>query len=95
VKKLFDYLSKFIFIFAVVFFFYGVWKYPDGPIKVCGENRYCGKQGQPHTIEDFEDHNRWNIISMTLIPLAILLSFINNGIKKKDDLEQNFSSKIK
>jgi hypothetical protein len=48
----------------IAVFFYGVGRYPDGPIHPCveGENYlikyhpdgYCGKQGQPHTADEYQ-----------------------------------------
>jgi hypothetical protein len=53
--------------FAVVgimmlFFFWGVWRFPDGPIHTCVEHGYCGKQGQPHSRKDFELYDRWETL---------------------------------
>lgn len=40
-------------------FAYGLIRYPDGPIHPCGVGHYCGKQGQPHTREQYLAFERW------------------------------------
>lgn len=92
-RSLFDSLSKFIFIFAIAGFFYGIWKFPDAPIRPCGENRYCGKYGKAHSVEDFRDYNRWEIFNMISIPSAIFLALFNDRMKKKFKPEQYFPQK--
>lgn len=42
------------------FFGYGMFRFPDNPIRPCQEHGYCGKQGQPRTLEDFVAFSRWN-----------------------------------
>jgi hypothetical protein len=86
-KTLIEYLSKFVFTFTLIFFFYGMLQFPDSPIHSCGENSYCGKQGQHRTIEDFEAFNRWQTVNMVSFPLTFLLLFINKR-NKKDELKQ-------
>ncbi len=41
-----------------VWFFLGMGKFPDAPIRRCGLS-YCGKQGQPHSKIDFERFSLW------------------------------------
>ncbi|MDQ6787302.1 MAG: hypothetical protein M3033_10885 [Acidobacteriota bacterium] len=88
-KTFIDYLSKFVFTITLIFFFYGIIRFPDGPIHRCDENSYCGKQGQHRTIEDFEAYNRWQTISLVSFPLMFILLFISER-NKKDKLKHYF-----
>ncbi len=81
-KNVLDYLSKFVFVFTIIFFFYGFMQFPDSPIRLCGENQYCGKQGQSHTVEDFERYKRYGTINIISFPISFFLLFINNRNKK-------------
>ena len=46
--------ALFLLASMLCYFFYGVARFPDAPIEPCGTNQYCGKQGQPHTLDEFE-----------------------------------------
>jgi hypothetical protein len=41
------------------FFAYGMARFPDSPIHPCKVNHSCGKQGQPHTYDDFRAFAAW------------------------------------
>lgn len=83
-KKTIDLLLKLVFTFTLIWFFYGMIKYPDGLISNCGENKYCGKQGQHYTVEDFEDYKRWGTINIIAFPATFLLGIINKKINKSE-----------
>jgi hypothetical protein len=52
-------------------FCFGMWKFPDAPIHPCGDGKYCGKQGQPHTYKDYESYNLWNTTMLYLWPIGM------------------------
>jgi len=37
-------------------------RFPDGPIHICSSHGYCGKQGQPHSLRDFESYVWWESV---------------------------------
>jgi hypothetical protein len=51
----------------------GIILYPDGPIHPCVEHDYCGKQGQPHTRQDFDEYNVWVKMCMWGCPVGVLV----------------------
>ena len=83
-KKLIDLLLKLVFTFTLIWFFNGVLKFPDALISQCSENNYCGKYGNHHSVEDFEDYRRWNIINFIAFPVIFLLLMLNKQIDNKD-----------
>lgn len=82
-------LLKFVFTFTFIFFFYGLFKYPDTPIRQCYENQYCGKYGKFYSLEDYENSKRWETVNMISFPLTFLLLFINNR-NKSNGLNNEF-----
>ena len=62
------------------FLVYGLVRFPDSPIHPCGDGGYCGKQGRPHSIEDYRAHQFWQTGLMWLWPLGMIALFL---IKKK------------
>lgn len=77
-KNILDYTAKLVFVFFLSFFFYGLYLYSDAPIQPCGENSYCGKQGQPHTYEDYVAYNRHYSIVPWLFALSVLsMAYLN------------------
>jgi hypothetical protein len=67
-------LLLYLCIVATVFvvFDQGLTRFPDNPIEPCGTNRYCGKQGQPHTREEYRAYRRWQTTMLILWPGGFL-----------------------
>ena len=82
-KKARLYISFVIAALMGVFFFYGMYQYPDAPIHPCNDHNYCGKQGQPHTQKEFEDFKFWETTLMWSWPLGILFLFLLKEKKKQ------------
>ena len=53
---------------------YGVYNFPDAPIRRAGEG-YVGKYGKPHTREEFEAFVRWKSVMFVAFPSAFVLAF--------------------
>jgi hypothetical protein len=53
-------------------FFYGIIRFPDGPIHPCPDHGYCGKQGQPHTLQDFIAFRTWETTIFYLWPIGLV-----------------------
>jgi hypothetical protein len=62
------------------YFAYGLIRFPDSPIHPCGQGRYCGKQGQPRTLEDYRAHQLWQTGLMWGWPVGMVLIIL---IKRK------------
>jgi hypothetical protein len=59
----------------IVLFAYGVFRFHDGPIHPCPEGRYCGKQGQPHTLRDYQAFQFWESGMMLVWPLGMVAMY--------------------
>ena len=81
--KLFKYFAIGVFAFAMIWFLSGIMRFPDAPIKICGEETYCGKQGQTHTKQDFEAFQFWQSSLFVTHPLGILMAILLNVFRKK------------
>jgi hypothetical protein len=53
-------------------FGYGLLRFPDGPIHPCAAHGYCGKQGQPHTLHDFNAFQAWETAMLWLWPIGLV-----------------------
>jgi hypothetical protein len=82
-RKLWTVLEACIATVMLVFFAYGIIRYPDGPIHPCPEHGYCGKQGQPHTVQDYDGHMTWQTCLMIGWPLGMLAIFLLKRYKPK------------
>jgi len=71
-----------IMVSMLCFFFYGVVRFPDSPIHPCEEHQYCGKQGQPHTYNDFKAFTFWQTTCLYTWPVGLLAVFLLN--RKRD-----------
>ena len=60
----------------IVVFCYGLWRFPDAPIHPCTTHGYCGKQGQPHTQQDFDAFRRWSRTLFWLWPVGGLSAYL-------------------
>jgi hypothetical protein len=70
------YLSIGVGALMLVWFFYGMFEYSDGPIHPCREHGYCGKQGQPHTQTEFEHFTVWKTALFSGWPVGMLSVFL-------------------
>ncbi len=71
----------------LVIFFYGILRFPDGPIHPCGINRYCGKQGQPHTLQQYRAFKSWETTFVYIWPVGLLsLWLLNVSVSAATDL---------
>jgi hypothetical protein len=62
-------------------FAYGLARFPDAPLHPCGSNRYCGKQGQPHTEKQYRDFVLWQgTLKWTWLPGILALGLLSRGI---------------
>jgi hypothetical protein len=61
-----------------MWFVYGLIRFPDAPLHVCGDNHYCGKQGQPHTQRQFENFEIWQNTLAWAWPIGMLALYILN-----------------
>lgn len=67
----------------------GIVRFSDGPISKRTDGGYKGKQGQPHTKEDFELFNLWQNTLMVLWPSGIMaLYFLSRDILDKKKLNK-------
>jgi len=63
-------------------FLYIMTRFPDNPIHKCEPSRnyalkvhsdgYCGKQGQPHTEEDYHAFQTWQTTLFIIWPIGIV-----------------------
>lgn len=57
---------------------YGLVRYPDAPLHPCVSADYCGKQGQPHTEEDYKRFLTWqSMLEWTWLPGMLVLYVLN------------------
>jgi hypothetical protein len=68
--------AKAILVSMLCVFFYGFVRFLDGPIQECGQNQYCGKQGQPHTLDDFRVYTFWGRAMFCVWPGGLLALFV-------------------
>ena len=61
-------------LLAVVTGIYGVYNFPDAPIRPIAGG-YVGKGGKPHTLEEFEAFILWKQVMFIVFPSAFLLGF--------------------
>lgn len=60
------------------FFAYGLLRFPDNPIRPCSEHGYCGKQGQPHTEQDYQAFSQWNDL-FSYWPVGVVALIVLQG----------------
>ncbi len=54
-------------------FSYGMLRYPDAPIHPCsGPTGYCGKQGQPHSLAEYQAFEFWQTTLISIWPIGML-----------------------
>jgi hypothetical protein len=74
-------------------FIYVLGRFPDAPIHRCvagtayaimqHPSGYCGKQGQPHTEEDYRAYESWNAILFTVWPVGMASIAILRYVRRK------------
>ena len=69
------FVSAAVVIAMMALFLYALWRFPDNPQYPCTQHGYCGKQGQPHTREDFEAFTAWSDTVFWVWPLGMLTAF--------------------
>ena len=83
IKKLLTYLVILLAVSAALMMAYGIYSFPDAPIRQCGETCFQGKQGQPRTRDDFEAFGRWLVITPSLVVSAIATGFLLNFVDRR------------
>jgi hypothetical protein len=61
-------------VVAVATLAYGVFAFPDAPIRATGGG-YAGKGGTPRTREDFEAFMAWKTAALAVVPTLFALGF--------------------
>jgi hypothetical protein len=67
-----------IAIMMGILFGYGLIRFPDAPLQSCGDHSFCGKQGRPHTQQEFEAFEFWQNTLFWVWPVGILALYILN-----------------
>jgi hypothetical protein len=62
-------------------FCYGLLNYPDAPIHPCVASNFCGKQGQPHTENEYHQFSVWESLLAWSWPSGMLVLFLLNREK--------------
>jgi len=65
-------LARAIFIVNGVLWTYGVYYYPDAPIRRCGDG-FCGKHGLTRTLAEFRSFENWESVFFFSFFLSFLL----------------------
>ena len=78
-------VAGFVACLMLGIFFYGIIRFPDGPIRMVDKNLYQGKQGQTHTLEDFQKYKNWETSVTIVWPIGMLsLAFLKNCKKRSE-----------
>jgi hypothetical protein len=77
-------------------FFYFSFRFPDAPIHKCSSHGYCGKQGQPHSPEDYVSFSGWqSVLFYSWPPGILLLGLLHKRIPKPpDEIPKNVKQQI-
>jgi hypothetical protein len=59
---------------AVATGIYGVWNFPDAPLRF-KDGGYVGKTGKPHTQAEFEAYRAWKGVLLVVFPSVFILGF--------------------
>jgi len=65
-------LALAVALVMIAVFQYGVLRFPDAPIRPCGDESFCGKQGQPHTAVDYRAFVLWERSLLFIWPSGML-----------------------
>jgi len=77
-------VTSVISIVAAAFLIGGLIRFPDAPIHAAGNGSYQGKQGQPHTLKDYQDFCRWESASFFAFLITLVAVALLNWEKKND-----------
>jgi hypothetical protein len=80
-QKILKSLGVIFLIGSFTWFFYGSYRFYDGPISLCGENKYCGKQGQIHSKEDYDSFIFWKNTSFPSHLVSMIIIYLLNKYK--------------
>jgi hypothetical protein len=67
-----------VLAYMLTLFGYGLVKYPDAPLHPCSSAGYCGKQGQPHGMEQYERFRSWQAAFEWSWPIGMLALYLLN-----------------
>ena len=84
-----NYIVIALVLAAAIAMGYGIYRFPDAPIRQCGENCFQGKQGQPRSQADFEAFNTWLIVAPALVVLSIALGFVAHSVDRRRRMREN------
>jgi hypothetical protein len=74
VAKTLLYLTLVAILLAVVTGCYGIYNFPDAPIRPAAQG-YVGKTGKPHTQAEYEGFVAWKKTMFIVFPSALVLGF--------------------
>lgn len=78
---------------GMLWFFTGVGRFMDAPIRPCAIHGYCGKFGWPHSKEQYEAFNFWELTLFAIWPLVVvsmgLLGWMQRAETKQKSVDQN------
>jgi len=64
----------------LIFLLYGIVRFPDSPLRPCGDSKYCGKQGQPHTLDEYKAFAIWErVLFWSWAPGILVLLLLRRG----------------
>ena len=72
-----------IFAALICLFIYGVVRFPDGPIRPCGNEQFCGKHGKFHSSDEYKSFKEWDTAMGFGWPLGLLSLFLISLRPKK------------
>jgi hypothetical protein len=85
IRKLSTALVLVLALAAAVSIIYGIYHFPDAPIRKCGENCFRNKQGQPKSGGDYAHFRRWLVVTPSLVVLAIGSGLLLTSIERIKD----------
>jgi hypothetical protein len=69
-----------VLLYLLVLLGFGLVRYPDAPLEPCLTSSFCGKQGQPHTEQEYRQFLTWQaLLEWTWIPGVLVLFFLNRA----------------
>lgn len=74
-------------ISTAILFGYGIYRFPDAPIRQCGDDCFRNKLGEPRTADEYHAFYIWLRVTPTLLVSAVVLGFILNVVetRRSDD----------
>lgn len=62
-------------ISAVLTFAYGIYNFPDAPLRLKDNGEYRGKTGKLHTQQEYENFRLWQTTLFVVFPVLFILAF--------------------